>query len=327
MTRRIWRRLAMLGMLLAGWIAPAAGQRPEGWPSRPITIVVGGPPGGQGDLVGRYLGTRLGPRLGQPVVVENRPGANAILAMEHVARQPGDGHTLFYGAVASMAVNPALQPRLPVDVLRDFRPVAHLGAAPQCLFVHSSVPVGDAREFVEYARARPGQLTFASFGVGSTSHLQGELLKQVAGIDMVHVPFRGSPQGMQELAMRRVDAFIIDFVPATPFLERQDVKCLAITGPRRWPGTPDVPTFQEQGFPLELVGWNGIFAPASTPAPIVEALSAEIVTLVRSEDGQANLSRLGLMPTGLGPAELGAIHRHDLDAWSAIVRRAGVRIE
>jgi tripartite-type tricarboxylate transporter receptor subunit TctC len=247
--------------------------------------------------------------------------------MEHVARQPGDGYTLFYGAVASMAVNPALQPRLSVDVLRDFRPIVHLGAAPQCLFVHASLPVNNAREFVDYARARPGQLTFASFGVGSTSHLQGELLKQVTGIDMMHVPFRGSPQGMQELAMRRVDAFIIDFVPATPFLERQELRCLAITGLQRFPGAPTVPTFQEQGFPLELVGWNGLFAPAATPTPIVEALAAEIVTLVRSEDGRANLARMGLMPTGLGPTEFGAIHRHDLESWTEIVRRAGVRVE
>ncbi|MGG5823859.1 Bug family tripartite tricarboxylate transporter substrate binding protein [Falsiroseomonas sp. HW251] len=317
----------MIWLLLAGCSAPAAAQRPDSWPSRPITIVVGNPPGGQGDLVGRYLASRLGSRLGQPLVVENRPGANAILAMEHVARQPGDGYTLFYGAVASMAVNPALQPRLPIDVLRDFRPVAHLGAAPQCLFVHASLPVNNAREFVTYARARPGQLTFASFGVGSTSHLQGELLKQVANIDMVHVPFRGSPQGMQELAMRRVDAFIIDFVPATPFLARQEVKCLAITGPQRFPGATEVPTFQEQGFPLELVGWNGLFAPATTPATIVDALAAEIVAVVRSEDGKANLARLGLMPTGLGPSELGSIHRHDLQAWTEIVRRAGVSVE
>ena len=320
---------AMAGLALAlTLVLPAMAQdRPAGFPSRPIRVVYGAAPGGQGDLVTRFLAERLNPRLGQPVIVDARPGANGVVALELVKNAPPDGHTIAYGAAGWMVSNPALQPNLPFDVLRDFRPVARFGIPPQCLFVRDGLPVRSAAEFFDLARRQPGSITYASFGIGSTSHLQMEMLAHITGTQMLHVPFRGSAPGIQEVAAGRVDSFLIDFAPARPFMESGQVRCLALTGTRRWPELPDVPTFGEVGMPLALIGWHALFVPAATPDAIVNYLSDEVLRIARSEEGQAGLLRLGLFAVADGPAETARIHREDLARWREAVRISGARPE
>jgi tripartite-type tricarboxylate transporter receptor subunit TctC len=313
--------------LFSGLGGVAAQERPPGFPSRPVRIVYGAPPGGQGDLVSRYLAERLSPRFGQPVLVDNRPGASGVVGLEYVMRQPPDGLTIAYGAAAWVVSNPALQPNLPFNILRDFRPVVRFGIPPQCLFVRDSLPARTAQEFIALARQQPGRLTYASFGIGSTSHLQMEMLKHITGTDMLHVPYRGSALAMQELATGRVDAFIIDFAPARPFMETGQARCLALTGTRRWPEFPDFQTFEEQGLPLNLIGWHALFVPAATPTPIVNYLAEEVMRISRSEEGQAALMRFGLFATADGPEETARIHREDLERWREAVRISGAKPE
>jgi tripartite-type tricarboxylate transporter receptor subunit TctC len=321
--------IRLIAILLTVFTAgtAAAQERPAGYPARPVRIVYGSVPGGQGDLASRFLAEQLTQRLGRPVVVENRAGANGAIALEQVARSEPDGLTITYGVAGAMVTNPALQPNLPFDVLRDFRPILRVGVAPQCLFVRSGLPARNVREFVELARRSPGELTFASFGVGSTSHLQMELLKNVTNTNLLHVPFRGSMPAMQELVAGRVDSFIIDISPARPFMESGQVRCLAMTGTERSTEFPNYPTFPEEGFPLTMVGWHALFAPAATPTPIVEYLAAEVRRIVTSDEGKAALMRLGLQPVSDGPEETARIHRSDVTRWREVIRAAGIQPE
>ncbi len=320
------RALALLLALCAS-LAAHAQQRPLGFPDRPVRVVYAAPPGGQGDLVTRFLAERMTPRLGQPLLVDNRPGGSGVVALEYVLRQPADGHHIAYGAAAWVLSNPALQPSMPFDISRDFRAVVRFGIAPQCLFVRSTLPVRTAREFFDLAKTQPGKLTYASFGIGSTSHLQMEMLKHLTGTDILHVPFRGSAQGIQEVATGRVDAFLIDFAPSRPFMETGQVRCLAMTGSQRYPEFPEVPTLSEQGLPLELIGWHGFFVPVATPDAVVNYLAEEVMRITRSEEGRAGLQRLGLLAVAEGPAEAQRIHTHDLARWRDAVRISGARPE
>lgn len=320
------RLLATLLALFAAGAATAQ-ERPAGYPARPVRMIYPSTPGGQGDLATRFIAERLSARLGKPVVVENRPGANGAIALENLMRSDPDGLTMAYVPGGFAVTNPALQTNLPFDVLRDFRPVLRVGIAPQCLFVRNGLQARNLQEFVELARRDPGRLTYASFGIGSTSHLQMELLKNLAHIDLLHVPFRGSMPGMQELVAGRVDAFIIDITPARPFMESGQIRCLAMTGTGRSPDAPDVPTFVEQGYPLTMVGWHAVFVPAATPTPIVEYLAAELRQIVTSDEAKAAFARLGLQPVSDGPEETARIHRSDLTRWRDVIRAAGIQPE
>lgn len=321
------RALVCALALLLGQGLAWAQERPPGYPARPVRIVYPAPPGGQGDVVSRFLAERLSAVLGQPVLVDNRPGANGAVGLEYAARQPADGLTLAYGAAAFVVSNPALQPNLPFDILRDFRPILRFGIPPQCLFVRDGLPARSLRELVALARARPGALTYASFGIGSTTHLQMEMFKHLTGTDLLHVPFRGSAMAAQELATGRVDVFLIDFAPTRAFMETRQVRCLALTGNRRWPEFPDFPTFAEEGVPLTLIGWHALFAPAATPDGVINFLAAELERIIRSDEGEATLLRYGLFPIWDGPAETARIHRQDLERWREAVRISGARPE
>lgn len=321
--------IRLLATLLALFAAGAAvaQDRPEGYPARSVRMIYPSTPGGQGDLASRFIAERLAARLGKPVVVENRPGANGAIALEALMRSDPDGLTMAYVPGGFGVTNPALQTSLPFDVLRDFRPVLRTGIAPQCLFVRSGLQARNLQEFVELARRNPGRLTYASFGIGSTSHLQMELLKNLTNTDLLHVPFRGSMPAMQELVAGRVDAFIIDITPARPFMESGQIRCLALTGTERWSEFPDFPTFVEQGFPLTMVGWHAVFVPAATPTPIVEYLEAELRRIVTSDEAKTAFARLGLQAVSDGPEETARLHRSDLTRWREVIRAAGIQPE
>lgn len=295
------------------------------YPARPVTLVVATTAGGQADLIARYLAEMAGKDLGQPIIVDNRPGANGIVGLQYAARQPPDGYTLAYGTGTWMAVNRGFYPNLPYDPVRDFVPITQIGITPQCLMVGPHVRAINLAELIALAKASPGKLTFASFGNGSTSQLQGELLKQSAGIDMLHVPFKGSAQAIQEIIAGRVDMMIIDFAPAAAFIKEGRIRPLAVTGMQRYPDYPQVPTFQELGYPLTLVGWNGIFAPAKTPPAIVQRLNRSLNHAIQSDEGKARLRQLGALATGTTPEAYGLVLAEDIRAWSEVIRRAGIK--
>lgn len=321
--------IRLLATLLTLFVTGAAiaQERPEGYPAPSMRMIYPSTPGGQGDLATRFIAEQLTARLGKPVVVENRPGANGAIALEGLMRADPDGLTMGYVPGGFAVTNPALRANLPFDVLRDFRSVLRVGVAPQCLFVRRGLEARNLQEFVELARRNPGRLTYASFGIGSTSHLQMELLKNLSNTDLLHVPFRGSMPGMQELVAGRVDAFIIDITPARPFMESGQIRCVALTGTERWSEFPDFPTFAEQGYPLTMVGWHAVFVPAATPTPIVEYLAAELRQIVTSDEAKAAFSRLGLQPVSDGPEETARIHRSDLTRWREVIRAANIQPE
>lgn len=321
----IHRRSLVLSMTATSVFGALPLRAQSAFPSRPITFVVPTTPAGQADLMARYLSEQIGRELGQPIIIDNKAGASGIIGLQHAARQPADGHTIVYGVAAWMALNPGFFPNLAYDALKDFDTVTQLGIAPQCLMLGAHVPAKTLDEFIRLAKASPGKYTYASFGNGSTSHLQAELLKQAAGLDMTHIPFRGSAQALQEVIAGRVDFFIIDFSAAGAFIKEGRIRPLAMTGSQRYPDYPDVPTFQELGLPLTLVGWNGVFVPSGTPRNVVAILNQKINAVVQSPAGRVRLRELGLLATGTTPEEFRRIQREDIARWRDVIVKSGAK--
>lgn len=321
-----------LAVALGLWTQAASAQAPSGkpeaaYPSKLVKLVVASAPGGQSHIVAQYLADAMRERLGGSYVVETKPGANGVIAMETVIKEPADGHTMLIGVAGQTVTAPVFLPNFRVDVLKELRPIIRYGVPPQCLFVNGKHPAKSAKEFAEWARGRPEGVTIASFGHGSTSHLQGALFAKEAGFKMVHVAFRGGAPAIQEVAGGRVDAFIIDFAPAQGLMEAGEVRCLALTGTQRWPLRPDVPTFEEQGYGLTLVGWFGLFVPAATPDSVVEHLYREISSMLDSDQRRKALLSMGLFPANDGPARTLEIHRSDMARWKAVIDSVGVKPE
>lgn len=298
----------------------------QAWPAKPIRLIAPYPPGGQTDIVSRWLAERVGPALGQPIVVENRTGAQGIVGIEAARAAAPDGHTLVYVNLSNIAVNPHVFPKLPYDGQRDFVAVTQLGLTGLAMTVPASLGVKSLREFIAWAKANPGKANYASIGTGSTPHLYGEMLKDMAGIDMTHVPYKGAGPIVPDLLGSQVHMSILDLAAIRPHVEAGKLVALALTGPRRWPGW-DVPTFAEQGYAIDLAGWNGIMAPAGTPRAIVERLSGEIVKAVQSPEGREQMLRMGLLPTGTKPEAFAEIVRADTLRWGEVVRKAGVKLD
>jgi len=323
---QIGRRMFCAGLAGLGLHSkPAEAQ--GAWPNRPVRIVVATGPGVSNDLIARWLAERLAPRLGQPLVVENRTGASGVVAIEHVLQQPADGHTVFYANAGTFAVLPALDRRIRFDPLRDFIPVTHLGTAPLCLFVRDGMAARSIDEFVNLARANPGRLSVGTAGPGTASHMNFELIAKTAGIEALLVPFRTSSQAMPELAAGRLDAFIADLITAEPFRQAGQVRCLALTGTRRWPTLPEVPTFVERELPLSAAGWGGLFFKAGTSTEIAERLSAEVRTVLREPGAEERFLQFGHIITGSTPAELERLLREDMEYWRNAVRTTGATPE
>lgn len=319
--RRSFLQYLGLASVFGARFASAQGR----YPDRAITLIVSSAPGGQSDLIARYLAAEVGREIGQSIIVENKAGASGIIGLQYAARQAPDGYTLAYGVGSWIAVNPGFFPNLPYDPARDFVAITQIGTTPQCLMVGSHVPAQNLPDLIKLAKASPGKLTFASFGNGSTSHLQGEMLKVAAGIDMIHVPFKGSAQALTEVIAGRVDMMIIDFAPATAFIEQGRLFPLAVTGTVRYPEFPKVATFQELGYPLTLVGWNGLFAPTGTPDHIVQTLNASFNRVIQSPAGREKLLQLGALATGTTQAEFQAIVLRDIGKWAEVIRISGAK--
>ena len=299
----------------------------QAWPAKPIKLIAPYPPGGQTDLVSRWLAERLQPALGQPIVVENKAGAQGIVGIEAAKNSPADGYTFVYANVSNISINPHVYEKLPYDGLRDLAPVTQLGLTVLAMVVPSTLNVKSLKEFIEYSKTNRGKVSFASFGAGSTSHIYGEMLKGAAGIEMTHVPYKGAGPAVQDTMAGHTQMAIQDLGSVGPHVASGRLVALAVTGPKRWPLLPELPTFAELGYPLDIAGWNGIMAPAATPRPIIERMSTEINRVIQSAEGREQMLKFGLLATGTSPEEFAEGIRRDTPRWGEVIRKAGIKAQ
>ena len=322
------RRTLLGGASLAAMAPPLPAAFAQAYPSRPIRFIVPFAAGaGVLDIMARLVGQHLGQSLGQQAIIDNRPGAGGNVGAEVAAKAAPDGYTMLMGAVA-LVVSPYLYARLPFDPLTDLAPVTQVNSAPLMLVVHPSLPVTSVAELIAYAKARPGQLNYGSGGVGATPFLATELFKSMAGIDVVHVPYKGGAPALADLVAGQL-SFMIENVPGTlPFVKDGKLRALAITSRQRLALVPELPTMEEAGVPgYEMIGWNGIFVPKATPPEIVARLNAELVKVLRSTEVGEQLARLGAVPVGDTPEQFGAFVKAESARWGKIIKDLGIKPE
>lgn len=299
----------------------------QDFPTKPLRLVVGYPPGGGSDAIGRVVAQKVGDQLGQQMIVDNKPGANGNLGAELAARMPADGYNLLLISVAH-AINTSLYAKLGYDLAKDFTPVALIGAVPNTVVVHPSLGVENVKSLVALAKANPGKISYASSGVGSPEHLAGEMFKSIAGVDMVHVPYKGSGQSIVDLAAGHIKVGFNTLPSVLGQMKSGKVKVLAVTTRLRAMANPEVPTTAEAGMEkFELATWYALVAPAGTPAAVVKRLNHEVNRALASPDVKERLAGLGTdIETGT-PEELGAFIRRETDRMRVIVQKTGARAE
>jgi tripartite-type tricarboxylate transporter receptor subunit TctC len=322
MRRRAFLRLAAAAALSVS----ARSAMAQAYPTRPVRLIVGYSAGGTADIVARIIAQRLTERLGQPVVVENKPGATTNIATQSVISAAADGHTLLY-VTAANATNASLYSTLPFNFMRDIVPVAGLVEFTLVLVVNAALPVRSIGEFVAYARANPGKISMASFGVGTTSHLSGELLKLVTGIDTVHVPYRGGAPMITDLVSGQVQAAFDALPESLPHIRTGALRPLAVTTAARAESLPEVPTIGDTIPGYEASSWAGIGAPRGTPPAIIETLRREIDAALADPAIRARLNDLGSAPWPLGPDAFGAYIAAETEKWAKVVKFAGIKAE
>jgi tripartite-type tricarboxylate transporter receptor subunit TctC len=302
---------------------PAAGSYPTG----PIRMVVPFPPGGGVDSMGRIVAQRLAEALGKQIVVDNRGGANGMIGSELVAKAPKDGYTLLFNG-ANLVTTPSLYAKVTYDPVRDFEPVSLVSLAPNILVAHPSVPANSVSELIALARARPGLVTFAGSGSGSTPHLAGELFKVMAKVDMVHVPYRGSGPAMVGLLSGEAVTMFLPAINAGPHLKSGRLRAIAVTAGKRLPAYPQLPTIAESGLRgYESSQWYGALAPAGTPAEIVNLLNGHIVKIMHAPDLQKRLIEDGTVPVGSTRAEFAAYIRSETEKWAKVIKASGAKVD
>ncbi|MCA4904370.1 MAG: tripartite tricarboxylate transporter substrate binding protein [Rhodocyclaceae bacterium] len=307
--------------------AQPRGPLPGGYPAKPIRMIVPYVPGGPTDILGRSVAQAIGEALGQTVVIDNRPGAAGNVGTVAAARSAPDGYTLNMVAI-SFAVAPSLDPKVGFDPLRDFAPISLVATVNNMLVVHPSLPVKTVKELIGLARARPGQMTYASGGNGGAQHLAGELFASLAGVKMLHIPYKGSAPGVSALLGGEVMLGFTDTLITLPLVKAGKLRALAVTGPARSPLVPDVPTMAEAGIANYAVNvWFGLLAPAGTPAEIVSRLGAEVGRHVRSAEMRERLTALGAEPVGNTPEQFAAFLKAEIARWAEVVRTARIRAD
>ena len=297
------------------------------YPAKPIRIIVPLAAGGPGDVLTRAMGQKLSEQTGQPVVIDNRPGANTNVGTEFVAKAPADGYTLLSTA-NPLTTNPALYPALPYDPIRDFAPVTLIGITPLLLVVHPSLPVKSAKDLIALAKAKPGQLHYGSAGNGSALHLAGEMLNSMAQIKLVHVPYKGVTNAFSDLLGGQISIMIPGAPIALPQVKAGKLRALGTTGAKRMAAAPDLPTISESGLPgYEVSVWYGVLAPAGTPAPAINRLHGEISKIVQLQDIRDRWAALGAEPLHNTPEQFAAYLKADVVKWAKVVRDAAVKID
>ena len=316
-------RIASLSLAL---VLPLLAAAQEGYPSKPVRIVVPYPAGGVADLLPRVVGEKLSQKWGQPVVIDNKPGASGNIGMAEAGRAAPDGYTLVLAPTGNLTVNQSLFANLPFDVARDFTPVTLLAQSPNVLVVHPSVPAKSLRELVDYAKANPGKLNFASPGEGSGAHLAGELLNLEAGIRTTHVPYKGMAPAVNDLLGGNVQMMFAGVSSALQHVKGGKLVALAVASPRRNPQLPDVPTVAESGLPgFDVTSWYGIVVRSGTPPGVVQKIRRDMAEALQAGDVQSRLAGLGLEPVGNTPEEFAALIRAETQKWGDIVKKAGIK--
>lgn len=306
-------------------VLPAHGQE---WPAKPVRIVVPFAPGGVADNSARVVADRLGARLGQQVLVENRAGASGNIGSELVAKAAPDGYTLLLGFDGTMVINPHVFPKLGFDTLRDFQPVTKLGDAILILVAHPSVPASTLPELIAYSKSQPGGVAYGTSGTGGTPHLAGELLRQRSGANLVHVPYKGGGQAIGDVVGGQIPLVYTAIATAQQYVKAGRIKAIAVSSAQRGRSLPDVPTFVESGQPGFVVdSWVGILAPAKTPRPVVDRLQKEIAAVLAEPEVRARYDVLGIEPVGNTPDQFAAQIKADLARWETVVKQAGIKVE
>jgi tripartite-type tricarboxylate transporter receptor subunit TctC len=316
--------------IIAGIVAASAGQRDawaaETYPLKPIRLLVGFAPGGANDLVARAVATRLGPRLGQQVIVENRAGAGGNIATELGARAAPDGYTMLMASVASFAMSPALLGKVPFDPVNDFAPVTQAVVVTAILSVHPSLPAKTLKQFVALAKKQPGGINYASPGFGSIAHLSAELFWKTAGIRLNQIPYKGGGPAVADAIAGHVESIFGLVSTQTPHIRAGRLRAMGVTSARRSGALPEVPTIAEGGYPgFESSGWLGFVFPAKTPKPIVDRMNREMVAILNQREVQTQLEDLGLDPEPGDPAKFHALIQSDFARWGKLIREAGIK--
>jgi len=320
-------RLIPLLMLCVAVCLPGAVMA-QAYPSKPIRLIVPFPPGGAVDILGRAIATKLGDALGQQVVIENRAGAGGALGGEVAAKSAADGYTLLMGSTTTMSINQFLYAKLPYDPARDFVPVTLVAFVPHVLVAGPAVPAQNLREFIAYAKANPGKVNYASAGNGTPHHIAAEMFKQMAGIDMVHVPYKGTGPAVTDLVGGQVSFMSVEILAAMPMVTAGKLHAFGVATAQRNPSAPNLPTVAEAGLPgFEVTSWYGVLAPAGTPRDITARLATEIAKAVASPDFRERLAAMGATPVGNTPEEFGAFMRRESAKWEKAVKASGARLD
>jgi tripartite-type tricarboxylate transporter receptor subunit TctC len=320
--------LVALGLTALTAVSPGsarAEEDPSKYPTRAIHIVVGFTPGGGNDLIARIVGQKLSESLGQPVIIDNKPGGGAIVATEYVAKSPPDGYTLLVGASGAMAINPAVYAKLSYDSIRDFVPISELGSFPLILIVNAASPLKSVADLVAFAKANPDKTNYASSS--AAFQLVTELFKQKTGAPMQEIPYKGANDSVMAVISGQVTATIADAGPVSSQIKGGQVRALAVAAPRRTEDLPDVPTMKEAGADVDAVLWSGLFAPRQTPPEIVKKIEGELMRIVKLPDVVARLKPLGIQPVGNSSAEFAQIIASDIARWSEVAKAGNIRIE
>lgn len=321
-----WRCLAVVLALLAGW--PAAQAQGPAWPGKPIRLVVTFPPGGSSDAAARIVAPRLAERLGQPVVVDNRPGAGGGVGLELVARSPADGYTLVLASAGGLTANPSLYKQLSYDPVRDFAPVTLFGTSPFVLLAHPSLPVAHVGELLQLAKSQPGRLSYASGGNGTAMHLSGELLKSMGQVHIVHIPYRGSAPAVTAVMGGETQLAIADITTMAGQLKSGRLKVLGVMSKERSALAPEFPSLNESGLRgFESSGWFAILAPAATPTAVVQRLQAEITAVLRTPEVRERFTAVGLEPLPSTSEELATLMKSETQKWGRVIKESGARVD
>ena len=314
---------AVIAMALTCSTAPA-----QTYPTRPIRYVVPFAPGGTTDILGRIVAQRLQEAWGQPVLVENRPGAGGAVGAEMTAKSPPDGYTIMGGTISTHAINPSVYAKLSYDPIKDFAPVTLLATQPNMLVVHPSLPATNVAELVKLLKANPGKYSYSTSGNGTSAHLSGELFKSMTGTSIQHVPYKGSPQAIADAVSGQVSMSFDNISTAYPQAKAGKLRAIAVTTAQRSGLAPEVPTFAESGLPgYELGSWHGVFAPAGTPKDIIAKLNAEIVRGIQSAETRQRLLALGVDAAGTSVESFAAFVRAEVPKWAKVVKESGAKAE
>ena len=320
------RSFALAAAVLS--LAPFAALAQADFPAKPITIVVPFSAGGTTDILARVVGQYMSRDLGQPVVVDNRAGAGGNIGGQAAARSPADGYTLFMGTVGTHAINQSLYKKMPFDPIKDFAPLSRVAMVPNLLVANPSQPFKNVKEMIAYAKAHPGKINFGSSGNGSSIHLSGELFKQMAGVDMQHVPYRGSAPAVSDLLGGQISVMFDNMPSAIPHVKGGKLRALAVTTAKRSPALPDVPTIAEAGVPgYEATSWFGLLAPAGTPAPVVAKLNASILKALADPEVKKKLAEQGAEPFGEKPEQFAAFIQSETLKWGKVVKESGASLD